>query len=66
MGTANHQLNYPSGLFVSDDGSIYVADTNNNRVVKWASGISTGRVLAGDGVGGSDSDRLNGVDSFGF
>ena len=33
IGVATNQLYYPSGLIVSDDGSIHVADTYNHRVM---------------------------------
>jgi NHL repeat len=66
QGAANNQLNTLRGLFVSDDGSIYVADGWNHRVVKWAPGVSSGRVVAGNGVAGNHSDLLNYVDSFVF
>ena len=66
VGAATNQLNGASGLFISDDGSIYIADAWNHRVVKWAPGVSNGRVVAGYGTPGSHSDLLNNVDSFIF
>ena len=66
QGAATNQLYYPYGVFVSDDGSIYVADNHNHRVVKWGPGVSSGRVVAGNGIAGSHSDLLNHVDSFVF
>lgn len=33
-GTADMGMNNPRSLFVADDGYIYVADTNNERVIK--------------------------------
>ena len=53
-------------MFVSDDSSIYVADNWNHRVVKWAPGVASGKVVAGTGIAGSLSDLLHGVDSFVF
>ena len=66
MGAAANQLHSPSGLFISDDGFVYIADTGNNRVVKWGPGVSSGRVVAGNGIAGSHSDLLNDVDLFIF
>ena len=66
VGAATNQLHHPNGLFVSDDGSIYVADTHNQRVMKWGPGVASGRVVAGNGITGSHSDLLNHVDSFIF
>jgi predicted membrane-bound mannosyltransferase/sugar lactone lactonase YvrE len=34
-GTAQGQMNTPSGVAVDADGNIYVADTNNNRITKY-------------------------------
>ncbi|CAM4813132.1 unnamed protein product [Rotaria magnacalcarata] len=35
-GSALNQLNYPYGLYVDDDAAVYVVDSLNYRVVKWA------------------------------
>ena len=48
LGSALNQLNYPNGVFVADDDTIYVADTNNNRVIKWSLGAASGQVIVGD------------------
>ena len=42
-----NQLNDPHGVFVDNDGNIYVADSNNHRIVKWAPSASEGVVVAG-------------------
>jgi hypothetical protein len=35
QGSANNQLNQPIGIFLSRlDGSLYIADTYNNRIQK--------------------------------
>ena len=65
-GAATNQLSHPTGVFVGDDGSIYVPDTHNHRVVKWGPGVSSGRVVAGNGIAGRHSDLLHFVDSFVF
>jgi sugar lactone lactonase YvrE len=44
-GPGLDQLYKPEGLFVDDDSVVYVADTWNNRVVKWAPGVSSGQVM---------------------
>ncbi|CAF1325673.1 unnamed protein product [Adineta ricciae] len=49
LGSGLNQLYYPNGLFVDDRG-IYIADTNNHRVMKWSSGASNGEVI----VNGND------------
>ena len=46
------KLNNPKGVFVTDDGNIYVADTGNNRIQKWTPGATSGiRVAGGDKPG---------------
>ena len=63
MGAATNQLHHPVGLWVTDDGSIYVADRDNYRVVKWGPGASIGRVVAGTGIAGDHSDQFRHVSS---
>jgi DNA-binding beta-propeller fold protein YncE len=60
VGSELNQLRYPWGFFVDDDdAAIYVADTWNFRVVKWASGALSGRVIAGGNGQGSQANQLN-------
>jgi sugar lactone lactonase YvrE len=62
-GTAANQLDYPAGVSVSKrDGTIYVADTNNNRVQKWAVNGTVGVTVVGNanGTSGSGTYELNG------
>ena len=43
-------LNYPAGVAVDAAGNLYVADSDNNRVVKLAAGSSTQTVLPFTGL----------------
>ena len=53
-GTKLNQFNKPTHLFVDAQSSLYVADTNNHRVMKWMRGGKEGIVVAGgNGKGGS-------------
>ncbi|CAF1562543.1 unnamed protein product, partial [Rotaria magnacalcarata] len=50
-GSASNKLNYPWGVYVDVNGTIYVVDRNNHRVQRWNSGAMTGTT-----VGGSTAD----------
>ena len=61
-GTALNKLNRPFGLYLSRlDGSLYIADTYNNRVQKWALNASSGTTIAGNqnGIAGNTANELN-------
>ncbi|CAF1463963.1 unnamed protein product, partial [Adineta ricciae] len=59
QGSANEQFNWPYGIFVSDNGTIYVADHSNNRIMKWLAGASSGIRVAGDGTSGYSLTQVN-------
>jgi sugar lactone lactonase YvrE len=46
-------------IYVDASGNIYITDTGNNRVMRWASGGSTGVMVAGIGTSGSALNQLN-------
>ncbi|CAF4262827.1 unnamed protein product, partial [Rotaria sordida] len=46
-GNALTQLWYPQGLFVDTLGTIYVADTFNNRMMRWPKEAKQGTVIVG-------------------
>ncbi|CAF1164218.1 unnamed protein product [Adineta steineri] len=47
-GNKLNQLNAPLGIHVDNDNySIYIADTNNHRIVRWESGADKGEIVAG-------------------
>lgn len=59
-GSGLSQLSLPVGLALDTAGNLYVADTLNSRVVRWAPGATAGTVVAGSTAGGgSGLDRLN-------
>jgi len=45
-GYNKYQLNHPAGIFVDIDGSLFVADFGNNRIMKWPQGAEEGQVVA--------------------
>ncbi|MDI9359067.1 MAG: NHL repeat-containing protein [Phycisphaerales bacterium] len=58
QGSGDNQLSGPDVMAVDQD-TIYIADTYNNRIVKWAPDASTGTVYAGTGTAGSGLNELN-------
>ncbi|CAF1611700.1 unnamed protein product, partial [Rotaria magnacalcarata] len=57
---ATNQLNYPFGLFVDDDQTVVIADTENNRIMQWKNGDTTnGQVVAGSNGKGNELNQLN-------
>ncbi|CAF4160298.1 unnamed protein product, partial [Rotaria magnacalcarata] len=48
-GGATNQLSGPYGLFVDDNQTVVIADTEINRIIQWKNGDTTnGQVVAGD------------------
>ena len=54
-----NQLNGPTFLFVDDQYSVFVSDSNNHRVMKWVEGAREGVVVAGGGGIGKDLTKLS-------
>ncbi|CAF1644974.1 unnamed protein product [Rotaria sp. Silwood1] len=62
MGTALRELNVPYGMYVEPTTSIiYVADSGNNRILKYFPGSMTGTAVAGNSSGwyGVTADTLS-------
>ncbi|UJR29493.1 hypothetical protein I4U23_010705 [Adineta vaga] len=58
-GNSLHGLNNPTGLFLHSNGSFYVSDMNNHRVIKLQEGSLMGTIVAGTGSLGSGINQLN-------
>ncbi|CAF1206350.1 unnamed protein product, partial [Adineta steineri] len=59
-GNELNQLNAPLGIHVdSDNYSIYIADTNNHRIVRWKFGADKGEIIAGGTRPGRELYQLN-------
>ena len=58
-GSAPWELKLPSKMFVDDDRTMYIADTNNHRIQKWTYGACSGVTVAGTGTPGSTASQLN-------
>lgn len=63
QGTGLHQLDSPQDVEVIMDGleykAVFVADSGNNRVVKWVPGDTKGVVVAGGNGKGARNDQLS-------
>jgi sugar lactone lactonase YvrE len=57
-GTALNALQNPWGLALDVNGSLYVADYKNARVMKLKPGSLNGSIVAGTGVSGSSASQL--------
>ena len=51
-GPTLDRLNGPMGVFVTDDGILYIADQGNHRIQKWVIGDTKGVTVAGTGICG--------------
>ncbi|CAF0739917.1 unnamed protein product [Adineta steineri] len=59
-GNRTNQLDAPVSVYVDDDnGSIYISDTNNHRIVRWGFNSTNGEVVAGGNGDGNRTDQLN-------
>ena len=59
-GGALNQFNEPIDVFVKND-TLYVADHNNYRVMRWDPGATQGIMVAGTGQRGNELKELRGV-----
>lgn len=51
-------LKYPYDIYVYDNGTMLIADSGNNRIVKWMPGATEGILVAGTGSYGSWKNLL--------
>jgi sugar lactone lactonase YvrE len=58
-GASNNQLYSPRGIFVNQNGTIYIADFENHRIMKWYLGATSGIMVAGNGTSGTSSTQLD-------
>jgi sugar lactone lactonase YvrE len=59
IGNKMNQLYGPSGLYVDDDQTVYVAEWFNHRIVEWKSGATSGQVVAGGNGQGSGAHQMS-------
>ncbi|CAF1436707.1 unnamed protein product [Rotaria sordida] len=58
-GSEINQLSDPTGLYVDDDQTIYVADHSNHRIMKWKRDATSGQVVAGGQEQGNGTHQLD-------
>ncbi|CAF0937006.1 unnamed protein product [Adineta steineri] len=54
-----NQLNPPTFIFIDEDQSAYVSESNNNRVTKWRKDAKKGKVVAGGNDQGRNLNQLS-------
>ncbi|CAF1251615.1 unnamed protein product [Rotaria sp. Silwood1] len=60
LGDDLNQLQFPVSIVIDhDDGSIYISDEYNSRVMKWVPGAKSSIVVAGGNGRGNESNMLN-------
>ncbi|CAF1503432.1 unnamed protein product [Rotaria sp. Silwood1] len=57
-GSGTNQFLVPWGFYVDDNLTIYVADTENARIVEWTFGATNGKVVAGGNGAGIGLHQL--------
>jgi sugar lactone lactonase YvrE len=65
-GNGLTQLSYPKGVVVDQLGTVYVADTGNDRIMRWVKGATQGSVIVGGNSAGGQSNRLYGPEGLSF
>ncbi|CAF3852060.1 unnamed protein product [Adineta steineri] len=58
-GQELNQLYNPWGIFIDNDKSVYIADSDNHRIVKWKLNSNTGEIIAGGNGKGNENNQLN-------
>ena len=53
------KLKRPHGLFITPSGDLYIADTENHRIQKWAKGANEPTTVAGGNSAGDAANQLN-------
>ena len=59
QGYAVNQLNDPYGLDVDDDGTLFIADMDNHRIIRWKPKATEGEIVIGSRGKGNQIDQLH-------
>jgi sugar lactone lactonase YvrE len=57
-GSSFEQFHSPEGLYADENGTVYIADMNNNRIMMWRPGAKYGQKVAGGYGQGDRNDQL--------
>jgi sugar lactone lactonase YvrE len=57
-GSGLNQLFYPTALILDKNGTIYIVDNGNNRIMQWFPGSSSGVLIAGTNTYGNLPNQL--------
>ncbi|CAF4486674.1 unnamed protein product, partial [Rotaria magnacalcarata] len=58
-GNVLGQLCHPQGIFLDTLGTLYVADSGNNRVMRWRRDEKYGTMIVGKAGQGKTAQKLN-------
>jgi sugar lactone lactonase YvrE len=57
-GNGPTQVSYPNGVVVDQLGTVYVAEEQNDRIIRWVKGATQGSVIVGRNGRGGQSNQL--------
>jgi sugar lactone lactonase YvrE len=57
-GNGHAQVSYPNGVVVDQLGTVYVAEEQNDRIIRWVKGATEGSVIVGGNGRGGQSNQL--------
>ncbi|CAF1350159.1 unnamed protein product [Adineta steineri] len=66
LGHELNQLNSPKGMFIDNDKSIHIVDSENNRIVKWKVNSNTGQIIADGNRQGNQNNQLDSPEDINF
>ncbi|CAF0934945.1 unnamed protein product [Adineta steineri] len=58
-GQELNQLNRPVGIFIDERKNIFIADSENHRIVEWKYNGKEGQIIAGGNWQGNQTNQLN-------
>lgn len=58
-GSNLNQLNFPYSVIIDANNNIYITDTQNHRIQKWANGATEGITVAGGNGAGTSDNQFN-------